>query len=165
MAPTYEPIATTTLGAAAATITFSSIPATYTDIRLVIVVSQGSGTNISIRFNSDSGSNYSRTRLFGNGSTASSTRASNDDAIDLNREGLSVTIPSLYEIDVFSYAGSTFKTLLATSNEDRNGSGTIMQTVGLWRDTSAITSILITSLSADTFAAGTTATLYGILKA
>jgi hypothetical protein len=165
MATTYEKIATTTLGSASATITFSSISSAYTDLRLVITALQGSGNNIALRFNSDSGTNYSRTRLIGNGTSATSTRATDDTEIDLNREALSSTNPSLYEVDIFSYAGSTYKTLLATSNEDRNGSGSVVRAVGLWRDTTAINSITITSLSADTMGAGTSATLYGILKA
>jgi hypothetical protein len=165
MPATYEKIATTTLGSANATITFSSISSAYTDLRLVITALQGSGNNIALRFNSDSGTNYSRTRLIGNGTSATSTRATDDTEIDLNREALSSTNPSLYEIDIFSYAGSTNKTLLATANEDRNGSGSVMRVVGLWRSTSAISTILITSLSADTMGVGTTATLYGILKA
>ena len=165
MPATYEKIATTTLGSANSTITFSSIATTWTDLRLVIVAFQGSGNNIALRFNSDSGSNYSRTRLIGNGTSATSTQATSDTEIDLNREALSSTNPSLYEIDIFSYAGSTYKTLLAASNEDRNGSGSVVRAVGLWRDTTAINSITITSLSADTMGAGTSATLYGIKKA
>lgn len=165
MPATYEKIATTTLGSAASLITFSSIAASWTDLRLVITALQGSGNNIGLRFNSDSGSNYSRTVLRGDGSSTFSSRNQSDTEIDLNREALSSTIPSLYTADIFSYAGSTYKTLLTTSNEDRNGSGNVVRAVGLWSSTSAITSILISSLSADTMGAGTTATLYGILKA
>lgn len=165
MAVTYEPIATTTLGSTASTITFSSISGSYTDLRLVIVGISGTSTNIALRFNSDTGSNYSRTRLISTGSSVSSTVASNDTEIDLNRENLSTTIPSLYAVDIFSYSGSTFKTLLCSCNEDRNGSGSVVSTVGMWRSTSAITTILLTTLSGDTFGIGTTATLYGILRA
>lgn len=165
MSITYDSIATQTLGTAAATITFSSIPSTYTDLRLTITALQGSGNNIALRFNSDSSTNYSRVRLIGSGSAASSTSATSDTEIDLNRTGLSSSAPSLYNVDLFSYAGSTSKTLLVSANEDRNGSGSVMSVVGLWRSTSAITSILITSLSADTMGVGTTATLYGIKNA
>jgi hypothetical protein len=165
MPATYEPIATTTLGSTATSITFSSIASSWTDLRLVIVGISGTSTNIALRFNSDTGSNYSRIRLIGNGSAASSTIASNDTEIDLNRENLSTTIPSLYTVDIFSYAGSTNKTLLASVNEDRNGSGSVISVVGMWRNASAITTILITTLSGDTFGIGTTATLYGIKNA
>lgn len=156
-------IATQTLSSTASTITFSSIPGTYTDLRLVILGISGTSTNIALRFNSDTGSNYSRTRIIGDGSAATSTIAINDTEIDLNRENLSTTLPSLYTVDIFSYAGSFNKTLLASVNEDRNGSGSVVRTTGLWRNTSAITSILVTTLSGDTFGIGTTATLYGIL--
>jgi hypothetical protein len=74
MAPTYEPIATTTLGTAAASITFSSIPATYTDLRLVVVAKAVSASTLDVRFNNDSGTNYSKTEISGDGSSAVSFR-------------------------------------------------------------------------------------------
>jgi hypothetical protein len=66
--------------------------------------------------------------------------------------------------NIFSYAGSTNKTCLIESSEDKNGSGSTVRTVGLWRDTSAITSIEVL-MSSSTFATGTIATLYGIKNA
>ena len=165
MPATYEKIATTTLGSANASITFSTITAAYTDLRLIITALQGSSLNIALRFNSDSGSNYSRVRLIGNGTTAASTRVTSDTEIDLNNTNLSTTIPFLFEIDIFSYSGSKYKTLLHRSSQDLNGSGSTLLAVGLWRNTTAIDTILITSKTADTLATGTTATLYGILKA
>ena len=70
---TYTPIATTTLGSAATSYTFTSIPSTYTDLVLVGNLSSSSNTNISIRIYSDSGTNYSNTYLTGvNGTGASS---------------------------------------------------------------------------------------------
>ena len=71
MPATYEPIATTTLGSAVNSFTFSSIPNTYTDLVLVVVVptAASSGT-FGLRFNSDTASNYSHTTLSGNGSSA-----------------------------------------------------------------------------------------------
>ena len=61
---TYDPIASITLGAAASSVTFSNIPSTYTD--LVIIFSGAITTgfdSINIKFNSDGGTNYSRTVL------------------------------------------------------------------------------------------------------
>lgn len=165
MAITYEPVATTTLGSAASSITFSSIPSTYTDLRLIIVALSGTAVDVSLRFNGDSASNYSRIRLIGNGASPLSTVATNGTEILLNRGGLSTTVPSLYEVDFFSYASSNYKGILGTANEDRNGSGNVMRMVGLWRSTSAITSIAISTQSADTLGIGTKATLYGILRA
>ena len=66
--------------------------------------------------------------------------------------------------DIFSYAGSTNKTLLITGANDVNGDGSSEKNVGLWRSTSAITSITI-HLSSGNFANASTATLYGIQAA
>jgi hypothetical protein len=165
MAATYEPIATTTLGSAAATIDFTSISSAYTDLRLVIVGKYTSaGGNTRIRFNSDTASNYSSTRIAGDGTSASSDRLTNQTFQRLNFDGNSTTISDLLTVDIFSYAGSTFKTSLITSTEDKNGSGSVIRIVGLYRSITAISSITI-SLSSSTFASGTTATLYGIKAA
>jgi hypothetical protein len=165
MPATYEPIATTTLGSAASSISFSSIPGTYTDLRMVLV---GTGTTNNTyflyRFNSDSSSLYSTTRLSGNGSTTRSIRNSGTGLLVTYEALLSDTIPSMWTLDVFSYAGSTNKTALATISADRNGSGQTEMAVGLYRSTTAISSVSAV-MNSSTFAAGTTATLYGILKA
>ena len=163
--PTYEPIATTTLGSAAATITFSSIPATYTDLRLVLVGIGSLGSDVRIRFNSDTGTNYSYTELDGNGIATQSTRATSQTFIKLTtRWGISDTVPTMHVTDVFSYAGSTNKTILNNLSGDFNGTGSIEVLVGLWRSTSAINAITY-SLSSGNFSTGTTATLYGIKAA
>ena len=168
MPATYEPIATTTLGSAAATITFSSIPATYTDLRIVIPFfkeTATSQTSVVVQFNSDTGTNYSFTSVSGNGSSASSTRSSNDNYIYANfMTDATSTNLCLTTIDVFSYAGSTNKTVLATGSADKNGSGSIERIVGLWRNTSAINTVALKSQIGN-FASGTTATLYGIKNA
>ncbi len=102
MPTTYEPIATTTLGSAAATITFSTIPATYTDLRVVWVGTVTVADSAGMRFNSDSGTNYSRTVLQGDGSAASSNRSTSQNQIYLTRDDISTTLPQLFEIDIFS---------------------------------------------------------------
>ena len=159
---TYEPIATNTLSSAN-TITFSSISASYTDLRIILMGTNSSANDVAIRLNSDSGSNYSYTRLGGNGSTASSSRVSNS-TYAYGGTAMGSTIPSLHIIDFFSYAGSTNKTILAQTSRDQNGSGEVERLVNLWRSTSAITSISLSSGLAD-FSSGTTATLYGIKAA
>ena len=164
MPTNYEPIATTTLGSAAASITFSSIAGTYTDLRLVLVTITSGGAN-RIRFNSDTGTNYSRTYVAGDGSAAASSRSSNSTQIFMNYNASpSSTIPYLHQIDIFSYAGSTNKTILWDQNLDLNGSGDVVKGVGMWRNTSAITAIELSN-NVGNFLTGTTATLYGILKA
>lgn len=165
MAVTYDPIATTTLSSAQATITFSSIPSTYTDLRLVFSCTFSvAGQIANVRFNSDSGTNYSSTWLEGNGSAASSYRTTNDTRIQFSNGAGTTTIPNLCILDIFSYAGSTNKTALQSVSGDANGSGYVFRTVNLWRSTSAINRIDLTTGSGN-FNTGTTATLYGILKA
>ena len=165
MATTYFPIATTTLGSAAATISFTSIPATYTDLRVVFVgkVTAISGSTFFMRYNSDTGANYSFTSMYGNGSSALSEAPSALTGVRSSVD-FSDTIPTYFAYDIFSYAGSTFKTTLGEWNTDRNGDGFVQRQVALWRNTAAITRIDITT-SSSTYATGTTATLYGILKA
>ena len=162
---TYEPIATQTLGSAAASITFSSIAATYTDLRIVQVLTGTTNAYTKIRFNGDTGTNYSSTNIRADGTTASSQQEINDSGIRINGNYPVTSIPSLNTIDVFSYAGSTNKTVLNSASNDQNGAGGLNRTVGLWRNTAAITSITIYEFTGATFAAGTTATLYGIKNA
>ena len=164
MPATYEPIATTTLGSANNAITFSSIPSTYTDLRLVVVGTVNTtGVEVRVQLNGDTASNYSNTQLTGNGSAASSNRYS---AAYFQFIGSgSSTVPNMATMDLMSYAGSTFKTVLTTWSGDLNGSGTVERTVSLWRSTAAINSIKVHASGVNTLSSGTTATLYGILKA
>jgi hypothetical protein len=161
---TYTPIATTTLGSAQATVTFSSISASYTD--LVLIAAQGNNQNtdydIYIRFNGDSGSNYSRTQLVGNGSTASSSRSSNNTEIRLG-PSIDNTPTSLFTLNVMNYSNTTTnKTALIRSGQ---ASGYTVAEVGLWRNTAAITSISFTLQGGYSYVAGSTFTLYGIAAA
>ena len=162
---TYEPIATTTLGSAATTITFSSIPTTYTDLRLVLVATAvTNNSNLYFNCNNDSSSLYSYTSLTGNGTAAASSRET--DQVEFRTTmvgGISSTIPSMTTLDLFSYRGSTFKTALMEFTADYNGSGTTARYVGLYRSTSAITSVKISSIAG--LKTDTTATLYGIKNA
>ena len=164
MATTYEAIQTTTLGSSAATITFSSIPATYTDLRLVIVCTANSGSIApKIRMNSLSTGIYSGTTLTGNGSSASTGQYTSDDKWGVGT--LVASTPTLITVDIFSYTGSTFKTNLTSVSKDQNGSGVVLPSVNLCRSTAAITSLTILESIGNDYAAGTTATLYGILAA
>jgi hypothetical protein len=160
---TYEPIATQTLASAAAAITFSSIAATYTDLRIVFSGTVATAGSFGMQFNSDTASNYSRTFLYGTGSTAASGRSTSQTSIVGTNMG--TTIPTLTEVDIFSYAGSTYKTTLIGGSADANGSGTTVRLVGLWRSTAAITTIKLFEANGANLSIGTTATLYGIKAA
>jgi hypothetical protein len=165
MASTYEPIATTTLAIAANSITFTSIPSTYTDLRLVMVAQTATVVGGTLTVNGST-TGYSRTSLNGNGSTASSSQTTSTTGIPLGSgNGLATTTDNAWtmiELDFMSYAGSTYKTILHKWSNDKNGSGQSIAQVALWQSTSAITSInfAITGMSV-----GTTATLYGIKAA
>lgn len=158
-------LATTTLGSNASTITFSSISGSYTDFRIVLTRASGTTTGFSyLQFNSDTASNYSSTRIEGDGTSATSARSTSGSQNARISSGINTANPGLITIDVFSYTGSTFKTYLATTSADNNGSGNVQRHVGLWRSTAAITSItLLGNAGTDSWPTGTTATLYGIL--
>lgn len=164
MATTYDKIATTTLGSTSSTITFSSIAGTYTDLRFVLAATTTAGLDLNTTFNGDTATNYSFVRLQGNGSVISSTSSASQNYIRSNYFSYVASQPYLLTMDLFSYAGSTFKTCLIENSEERNANGAVARQIALWRSTSAITSITFTT-SSSTFAVGTTATLYGILKA
>ena len=160
---TYEPISTTTLSTAAASITFSSIAATYTDLRLVFAKPVG-GSSLLLRFNSDTATNYSWTYMVGDGATPTSSYATSDTSITVGGYVLNLASGDvLGEIDIFSYAGSKFKSVLSGLSHDMNGTGQVARTIGVWRSTSAITSVNISS--GTNWPVGTIATLYGIAAA
>jgi hypothetical protein len=167
MPATYEKIATTTLGSATANITFSGIGSGYTDLRLVITGTIIAGNVYRIQYNGDTNTNYSVTVLESDGSTISSSRGTNNTSVLSGFSyGGSATVPQLVTYDIFSYAGSTYKTALVTTSSNHGTlSGYIERIVGLWRNTAAITSIAITTSSGGDVPSGVSATLYGILKA
>lgn len=166
MPSTYEPISTTTLSSATNSITFSSIPSTYTDLRVVWVLSGVSGTATpGLRLNGASGVSYGTTVVRGNGTDAA-TATYSDNLIYLSGTNSipSATTAALITIDIFSYTGSTKKTCLSTGSFDRNGTGATVATVALWDNTAAINSVTIL-LNSNNQSVGTTATLYGIKAA
>lgn len=163
MPATYEPISTQTLGTAVSTVTLSSIPATYTDLILVIgygVHSTG-GELVNMRFNGDTATNYSNTRMANGGGGFGSFRDSNQSYINI---GVIYTTadPLTLIVNIPNYINSTTnKTVLCTSNTTQN----VTATTGLWRATpQAITSIGLL-LSGGNFGVGSTFTLYGIKAA
>jgi hypothetical protein len=166
MATTYEKIASTTLATANTSITFSSIPSTYTDLRIVFTPASYAGGGMFIRCNSDTGTNYSHTRLTTDGASLETYNAYDNTYWLLGGyvAGATSTTGKLHTIDIFSYAGATYKTMLHTYSGDKNAAGEVSRTVQLWRSTSAINTILLSSTSS-TYGVGTVATIYGILKA
>jgi hypothetical protein len=160
MASTYEKIATNTLGSNTASVTFSSISGSYTDLVLVI---NGTLTGSAIKiiyFNGDTGSNYSITTMVGvvgNSSLATGTYAI--PYIDVYN---SAANPFMNIVKIMNYSNSTtYKTFLARQDA---GGISMEQIAGVWRSTAAITSIRLDT-SSNAFATGTTFTIYGIKAA
>lgn len=157
----YDSIATAS--GAASSITFSSIPSTYTHLQLrLFMVGTSTDQDIWGRFNSDTGSNYATHRMYGSGSGTPSAGASTSSAkIDFFARSNS-TQPGVAVIDILDYANTNkYKTSRSLSGWDANGSGFLEFTSGLWQNTSAINSITFFP-QVGTFAAGTHAALYGI---
>jgi hypothetical protein len=158
---TYSTISTTTLGSNQVNFTFSSIPGTYTDLVVIYQAkSYTSGFDAYLRFNSDTGSNYSATYLSGTGSAAQTGRQTSQTSMLLDNYGsIPTTEFNMTRLSVMNYANTTTnKTVLIRS--DRASSGTDVIT-GLWRSTTAITSMTILG----DFATGSTFTIYGIAAA
>lgn len=161
MAKTYEPISTQTLGSAAASVTFSSIPQTYTDLVLVVSHDVTADAISGVQFNGDTASNYSATYLWGQGALAFSGRESSaTSAFAFYAAAASGFATSIIQVMNYSNA-TTYKTFLG---READASVESMVIAGLWRSTAAITSLVLLRRSGN-FAASSTFTLYGIKAA
>jgi len=160
---TYTPIATTTLGSAAASYTFSSIPSTYTDLVLIVSGTVSTVGQISLQFNSNTATNYSVTSLYGSGSTAGSGRNSNDTRSVGAFGFFDTSAVSTSIINIMNYSNTTtFKTVIGRGNSTAHY---VHAGVSLWRQTSAINEIKAFVDGGHNWSIGTTFTLYGIASA
>jgi hypothetical protein len=165
MPNTYVALRTETVtGSPASSVTFSlSGISGYTDLVLVCNAKVTTGTpTIRLQFNSDTGSNYSATILYGDGSSAGSVRVSSQASIN---QGLCTTEFGTTQIHLMNYSNATTnKTTLCNYRNIGPTYGEAGAIAGLWRNTAAITSITIFPASS-TFATGSTFSLYGIANA
>ena len=163
---TYTQIASTTLGTAGTSVTFSSIASTYTDLVLVVQASLTlDAGDLALQFNGDTATNYSMTYLTGNGSAASSGRETSKAFItcDWNSGVTTSQGNTMHIMNIMNYANATtYKTVLSRGAGAGTGTDAV---VGLWRSTAAITSILIKTANTKTFAVGSLFNLYGITAA
>jgi hypothetical protein len=161
MASTYEKIATTTLGSAAADITFSSISSAYTDLVLIYDVTQSATSGITGLINSDTGSNYSYTQVYGTGSSALSNTGTSQTQLSVGYSD-STTVRSIGILNFMNYSNTTtHKTVLV-----RNSSNFLTSAqVNLWRNTAAINAITLKLTVGVNFSTGSNFTLYGIKAA
>jgi len=172
-AGSYESIATTTVGSGGtATITFSTIPSTYSHLQVRFIgrsSNASAGTdNLQIRINSDSGSNYSEHYVAGDGASASASAQSSITNLVLreclSRNGNSASIFSVGVIDFLDYTSTNKnKTMRALFGHDRNGAGYVALGSGLYFATpAAITSLSFTVQSSNNFTEYSQFALYGI---
>jgi len=170
-AGSYESIATFTGNGSANSVTFSSIPQTYTSlqIRCFGMVTLGISTNrLKLNFNSDTGNNYAYHSLIGDGSSVSTETGINQAAIDNMGTVMGSTYaPAPTIIDIHDYtATSRNKTVRSFTGADGNiasGSFRILLSSGLWMNTSAITSIDVALTNGSlAFTTSSVISLYGI---
>jgi hypothetical protein len=170
MAATYIPIASTTLATTAASVTFSDIPATYTD--LVLKVSARSDrsnfivSTIDFRFNGLSTNIHSWTTLQGDGSAASSARAT---AQNYGQGGWTATnnaTASTFGNGEFyfpNYTSTSKKVVSDFGTGENNATASYIAAIAHLVDlTTPITSMLIFSNAGYNFVSGSTFHLYGI---
>ena len=164
----YASIGTVTVGSGgASTITFSSIPSTYTHLQIRIF---GKGNNADVydaanlTYNGDTGANYTLHWLTGNGSSASALGLTPRNEIRAAYIG-GATSPSIGSgiVDILDYSNTNkYKTLRSLSGADANGSGNIFFMSGLWMSTSAISSMTLTPVFGSSFSQYSSFALYGV---
>ena len=171
----YESIATTTLTTTAATVTFSSIPATYTHLQLRCSIQSDRATYgmdvLRMRINSDTGSNYAAHDLRGDGSSANLGSSSSQTSITSAGSGIGTTTGSTFGaviIDILDYANTNkYTTLRTLAGVDFNGvisgfGGQAMLDSGLWMNTAAVTTIVFEPVYGTNFTQYSKFALYGI---
>jgi len=165
----YDSIATANGTGSSGTITFSSIPATYTHLQLRAIL-RGTASNTSdgynLRFNSDTGANYDGGHiLYGTGSAgafhvgASTTYIQPGDIVGASA---TASIFAAQVTDILDYTNTNkYTTIRTLYGFNLNGSGTVALSSGLWMNTAAVTTITLTTNSGS-FATNTQFALYGI---
>ena len=164
-----EAIATTYLEADAASVTFSSIPATYEHLQLRIsmrTTRTSWGERCMMWFNGDTGTNYSNHRMQG---TATTTGASGETGVTYTFA--TYWMPTGFEdaaiygssvCDILDYRnGSKNTTVMNTSGEAAMSTPYMVFQSGLWDNVAAVTTILLAP-QYDEFARGTEISLYGL---
>jgi hypothetical protein len=164
--PAWTPIAWQSISTNTATVSFTSIPQTYTHLRLVIsaVGNFTSGQRLWCNFNSDTGGNYNQLYGYGYGSGGNSGQLmnlSNGWLSYATYAGINDRMVSI--ADIYDYSATNKHKMLFTRNNDKYAPG--VEILGMrWADTSAITRIdfVLDTASGASFAANTTFALYGI---
>lgn len=163
---TYVPLATTTLSSNTASVTFSSISGSYTDLILIIAAQNntGAGYNNTLVFNSDTSTNYSFTRITGNGSVTATNNFTNQTYAYGGWSNSTANVFAASINHIQSYSNSTTNKTVLTRTGDLSD-GRVSAYVSLWRSTSAITSIKIEPEGGQIYTSGSKFSLYGIAAA
>ena len=166
MANTFIKIETQTVGSGGvASVTFSSIPATYTDLKLVLSTRDARALTVSdifVTFNG-SGGTYSGRYVYGNGTSAVSTTTTDGMAWGTGASN-TASVFGNSEVYIPNYTSANAKSYSSDSTSETNATdGYVLLLAGLWTGTDAITSILLTPFTAN-FAQYSTFSLYGIKK-
>jgi hypothetical protein len=162
---TMQLIETKTLGTAAASIEFTSIPQGFTDLIMLISVNSATNDqNLSMRFN-DSTTNYSGRNLLGTGSSvASQTNAGSGLQIVSTKSTTSNTFVNC-QVYIPNYASSANKSVSSDGVSEANATGAYIHLLAnLWSNTAAINKITVYINEGSNLIAGSTVSLYGILK-
>ena len=170
MANTYTLIQAQTLASSAATVTFSSIPATYTDLVLRWSTrdnNAASSNTIKINFNADTTLIYSFTNIQGYNATAYSNRSSNNDYLNAYYSDSASATANTYSNGEFylpNYLSTTSKAMsvAAVYEDNATATGAIGAQAGLYRNTTAISSIALVPAAAASLLATSSFYLYGI---
>jgi hypothetical protein len=175
MPKTYEPISTNTLGTATASVTFSSIPATYTHLQIRLFTQDARATygitEIRMSFNGDSSSIYRTHNLYGDGASATSSDGGALGYIILGDGTFGSSTGGTFGVgivDILDYANTNkFKTVRNLSGVDLNGTvasfgGRAGLSSGVWRSTAAVSSLTLVSNSGVNFTQYSSFALYGV---
>ena len=172
MATTYTLINSNVLSSSAASVTFSSIPATYTDLVLRISSRNdwaATQTSLKLTINGSSSSVYSFTRLYGTGSAAGSSRSSGNTSSFIyyvNADTSTSNTFSSTEIYIPSYTASQNKPISVFSSQENNTTAAFLGvSANLFAGTTAISSLSLTENNGSNFMIGSSFYLYGISNA
>ena len=163
-------ISSQTLGANATTVTFSSIPATYTDLVLRCSNRTASGgvETLNIQLNGDTATNYSSTNVKGSGTAASSSRTTSATSATMYISDWSSDTANTFsngEIYIPSYTVAQNKPIGTFGVEENNAAAAYATaSASLWRNTAAVTSITLIYTGGNDHLAGSSFYLYGISK-
>lgn len=159
-----DSIAATTLTSNTASVTFSSIPQTYSHLHLRMFFNLSGSNNIYIRFNGDTGSNYSYAYLFGNGSSASANGAGTQTGAVNSYMLTSSTVYGINISDILDYTSTnrnkTIRSIHGMKQPSSDGNASLYS--NLWVNTNAITSITILAFGGENLLANSSFALYGV---